>query len=114
VTKTEIEALLEKQRKISERNYRNYQESGVNRYWTAYNKAEDIISLCEMALDSAEDHDLRYRYSTALTRIGSMVISAVHNNDVDYQPVRANQMLRDIKAIIKGLIDIRDPWEDNT
>lgn len=43
--------------RIRERNERFFQETGIQRYQTAYHHAEDIVDICGWALSSAKDHE---------------------------------------------------------
>ena len=53
---TQLEKLIERYQKISDRNYHNYQETGTQRYYREYNNAEDIIDAARQALSAADEH----------------------------------------------------------
>lgn len=56
MTAESIQKLIERYQKISDRNYRNYQQTGDSRYDREYRHAEDILDVATQALASADEH----------------------------------------------------------
>ena len=106
--KSEIEDFIEKQKKISHRNFMNYQESGTSRYYRAHERAEMLIDIARQALSAADDHQIVGTYRSELSDYGSRAISILNHNKVD--DPETVQLLKDIKsaAILRRLTS--DPW----
>lgn len=56
MSKTELEALIEKYEGKAKRAYRNYQDTGITRYDWERRNAEKLASAFRMAADSADEH----------------------------------------------------------
>lgn len=106
--KDDITDFIQKQEKISKRNFMNYQESGVSRYYRAHDRAEMLIDLARQALSAADDHEMVGIFRSELADFGNRAMSALHENKADDADVVT--LLKDIKsaAIMRGLIT--DPW----
>ncbi len=59
-----IEKLIASHEKSADRQYRNYQDSGNGRYYTAYKRHEEIVEALRIALDAAEEHN-KYNFMRA-------------------------------------------------
>lgn len=56
MTEKELLALAEKYQAKADRNYRNYQETGLSRYDRERRNAEELADAMRMAANAAEDH----------------------------------------------------------
>lgn len=52
----ELNKLIVEYEKKAEENYRNYQETGNGRYWTAYHKNEDMADTLKVARDHKNEY----------------------------------------------------------
>ena len=102
--KEQIEKYIEKEQKISDRNYMTYQETGTSRYLRAYEQAEERIEIARQALSAADDHAAVGRMKADIVDICSQAIRALHN-DADVLGI-----LKNIKIIGKSY-GVADPWE---
>ena len=107
--KETIEKLIEKNQKISDRNYMNYQQSGVSRYLRAHEKAEDIIDICRLALGASDDHQMVGILKSYISEWGSRAVSLLHHGEYDKD---IESLLKDLKAtaLMYGLTT--DPWRE--
>lgn len=88
MTRDNIEKFISKQQKISDRNYQNYQETGVSRYYRAYDRAEELIGLANQALGAADDHQLVGVLKAELSNLGTRAFDAIHSQDInEYEAV---------------------------
>lgn len=111
MNKQQIETLIEQQRKISDRNYMNYQQSGISRYMRAHEKAEDLIELCQTALSVADIKDENRIIKANFIECAAIAISLDHDKRWLDQ---AN--LDEVGKLIKTLaaygrtMGVFDPW----
>jgi len=113
MTKEAIEKLIEQQEKISHRNYMNYQESGIQRYMRAHERAEDLISICRMAASVA---DIKSENLHIKANFADCVVKAnylLHNNRwLEGENIgEVRQLLRNLSAFTQSL-GVNNPWED--
>lgn len=88
MTRDNIEKFIAKQQKISDRNYQNYQMSGEQRYYRAYDKAEELIGLANQALSAADDHQLVGTLRAELGTLGTQAFDAIHSQNInEYEAV---------------------------
>lgn len=106
-----IEKLITQQQRISDRNFRNYQESGESRYYRAHQKAEDIIGICNLALGGADEHSRYINMRVNLCQIGTEAMRLLHDNEFLNDPHHTAQLLRNIKAIAKSE-GVKDPYDE--
>lgn len=108
MSRGDIEDFIAKQQKISDRNYQNFQETGIQRYYSAHDKAEQMIDIARQALSAADDHQMCGTYRSELADYGNRAIRILHDNKVD-DPDTV-QLLKDIKTmtILRRLVS--DPW----
>ena len=83
MTKDEINKFINHQQKVSDRNYQNYQQSGEQRYYRAYDRAEELIGLASQALSAADDHQMVISLRADLSALGTMAFDAVHSQDIE-------------------------------
>lgn len=62
----ELTALIDKYNEEAEKNYRNYQETGMSRYERAQHKAEDLADTLRVAAKAMDDHQKRLHYQTSI------------------------------------------------
>lgn len=65
-SKKELDKLIAKYQEEADKNYRNYQETGMSRYERAQHKAEDLADTLRMAAHAADDHQKRLYYQTEI------------------------------------------------
>lgn len=88
MTKPDIEKFIAQQQKISDRNYQNYQATGEQRYYRAYNKADELIGLANQALSAADDRQLVWIFRVELSSLGIQAFDAIHSQDInEYEAV---------------------------
>ncbi|WP_298069913.1 hypothetical protein [uncultured Mailhella sp.] len=56
LSKKELEQLADRYQKKYEDAFQSYQETGMTRYATAYQKAQDLADALRMAADAADEH----------------------------------------------------------
>lgn len=67
----ELSALIEKYEDEAQKNYRNYQETGMSRYERAQHKAEDLADTLKVALGAVAEHQKLCYYRGQLHHIAS-------------------------------------------
>lgn len=88
MTRDNIEKFINQQQKISDRNYQNYQATGEQRYYRAYDKAEELIGLANQALSAADDHRLVGVLKAELSSLGTQAFDAIHSQNInEYEAV---------------------------
>ena len=105
MTKDEIIKLMNQQEKIYERNYRNYQDTGISRYERVYQKADDIADLCRRVLNTADEHDALLDLRSVLMEYGSKAIRLSHAWDEK----EAYEMIKNLAAASR-LRGVEDRW----
>ena len=58
LSKIELAKMAQKYREKAEKAYRDYQETGMTKYQTAYRNADDLASCIAAAADAVEDKQL--------------------------------------------------------
>ena len=105
--KEEIEKFIDRQQRISDRNYRCYQESGDPRYDRTFHKAEYLIELAQQALAAVDDHAAVINHRTELSDWGYRAFKLLHA----WGEEDAVQLIKDIAATAKLRGLARDPYE---
>ena len=103
--KSEIEAYIDRQQKLSDRAYMNYQETGDSRQLRSHERAEDQIEIARQALSAAEDHAAVGRMKAELVGIISQAIRIRHTND------SADGLLKDLESMA-SLYGVRNPYKE--
>ena len=98
-----IEKYIEKQQKISDRNYMNYQYSGLSRYMRAHDAAEFNIELARRALSAADDHAAAGRYKADMCQAISKAVHIKHSNE------DPDQLINDLCSMA-ALYGVRNPY----
>ena len=109
MTAREIGAFIKKQQKISDRNFKNYQETGIKRYLRTHENAEEMIDMAGQALKAADDHQMVGVYNADIGRWGEKAAELLYKKS-ECDP-EVERLLRDIKsaAVMRGLL--RDVWK---
>lgn len=103
--KSEIEALIDRQQKLSDRAYMNYQETGDSRQLRSHEKAEDQIEIARQALSAAEDHAAVGRMKAEITEICARAIKILYTND------SPDGLLRHLEALGE-VYHVRNPCKE--
>lgn len=106
-----IEKIIKSQKRIHDRNFMNYQQSGERRYERAYQNAEDLIDICTLALDSADEHTKLLHLRSSIIQIGADAIKLLHNKAFLSDPQCVERILKELRTLAKGE-GIRDPYEE--
>lgn len=56
MTREEIEKIRERKQAAFDRQYREFQQSGYSKAWTRARGYQEIVDICDQALNSAKDH----------------------------------------------------------
>lgn len=56
MTKERLMQMAENYRQKADRDFRNYQESGIGRFGTAYHRHEELADALTMAAEAADEH----------------------------------------------------------
>lgn len=97
MTSKQLEDFIDRQQKICDRNYRNYQETGIPRYDQAYRKADKLIEIAQQALSAADDHQENITYHSELSDWGSRALELQRK----WNEKEAFQLIKDIAAVAK-------------
>lgn len=106
-----IEKIIESQKRIYERNYKNYQESGERRYERAYQNAEDLIDICTLALGSADEHTKLLHLRSSICEVGYKAMCLLNNGSFLTDLAETEKLLYNLRALAKGE-GVRDPYEE--
>lgn len=106
-----IEKIIESQKRIYERNYMNYQQSGERRYERAYQNAEDLIDICTLALSGVDEHTKLLHLKSSIIRIGADAIKLLHDKAFLSDPEGTERILKELRTLAKGE-GVRDPYEE--
>ena len=106
-----IEKIIKSQKRIFERNFMNYQHSGERRYERAYQKAEDLIVICTLALVGGDEHTKLLHLRSSIVQIGYDAIKLLHDKAFLNDPRGTEKVLKALRALAKGE-GIRDPYEE--
>lgn len=97
----EIEHLEFKMREA----YRNYQDTGINRYYTQYTKYEDTMNVYERALSAKEDHDAAIAYKAIISEWASKsqnIKYMPYDKQIETALAVCNEIVT--RAILEGII----------
>lgn len=97
VPKETIEKMIDQADNRAEKAYRNYQETGIQRYAREWQKAEDLADTLRMALSAYDDHTKLMALKAELITLGADAHKALTDGD----PVGWEQNLRQIVSIAK-------------
>lgn len=106
-----IEKIIKSQKRIYERNYMNYQQSGERRYERAYQNAEDLIDICTLALGGVDEHTKLIHLHSSIVQIGYDAIRLLHDNAFLTDPHGVEKLLRNLRTLAKGE-GVCDPYEE--
>ncbi len=107
MNKDEITRIANRYSKKAQNNYMKYQESGVSRYLREYEHADDIASVCIMALSAADDHQAVGMYKSDMVRWAAKADHILRH----YEEDDAVSLMKDIRgaAIARNLYS--SPWK---
>jgi hypothetical protein len=97
MNKVELESLRDRYRRLEEKHYTNYQESGIPRYGRNYQLYQQIADAAEQALSAAEDHQKSCSLMSTICDIGSQAEKGLHSGE----HTAAENALREILAHCK-------------
>ena len=106
-----IKKIIKSQKRIYERNYMNYQESGERRYERAYQNAEDLIDICTLALGGVDEHTKLLHLRSSVCEIGYKAMCLLNNNSFLTDLTETEKLLRNLRTLAKGE-GVRDPYEE--
>lgn len=94
-----LDLMIQKYEKTAEKQFQNYQETGLRRYEREYENAQDLADTLRMARDATDDHTKMLNYQSTIAIWGSRAQSIK-------DPAEAEQLIKDIAsaARIYGLI----------
>lgn len=97
VPKETIEKMIDQADDRAERAYRNYQETGTQRYKREQEKAEDLADALRMALSAYDDHTKLRALKAELITLGTDAHKALTDGSQEAE----EQNLRQIVSIAK-------------
>ena len=106
-----IEKIIESQKRIHDRNFDNYQQTGERRYERAYQNAEDLIDICTLALGGVDEHTKLIHLKGSIIQIGVDAIKLLHDKAFLTDPHGVEKLLRNLRVLAKGE-GVRDPYEE--
>ena len=106
-----IEKIIESQKRIHDRNFDNYQQSGERRYERAYQNAEDLIDICTLALGGVDDHTKLLHLRSSIIQIGVDAIRLLHDKAFLNDPDGVERLLKNLRSLAKGE-GVWDPCEE--
>lgn len=93
-----LDELIQKYEKTAEKQFRNYQETGLRRYEKAYEDAQDLADTLRMAKNASADHQKMLNYQSTIAIWGSRAQSIKYpEND----PEGAEQLIKDVAAMAR-------------
>lgn len=69
----QLDDLIAKYEVEADKNWRNYQDTGLSRYERAQHKAEDLADTLKVARDASEDHNKMLQYRWIITKWAAML-----------------------------------------
>ena len=109
--KETIKKIIESQKRIHDRNFNNYQQTGERRYERAYQNAEDLIDICTLALGSVDEHTKLIHLRNSIVEIGYKAICLLNNDSFLTNPAETEKLLHNLRALVKNE-GVRDPYEE--
>lgn len=106
-----IEKIIESQKRIHDRNFDNYQQTGERRYERAYQNAEDLIDICTLALGGVDEHTKLIHLKSSIVQIGYDAIKLLRDKAFLSDPQGVERILKNLRALAKGE-GVRDPYEE--
>lgn len=106
MTKTELEKLAEQHQRKADTAFQTYQETGMTRYETAYQKNEDMAEALRMAANAADDHDKLIHLRGVLSQLAGIASGIAWASD-DQKPARMKEAINELLAVarMEGLIN---------
>lgn len=111
MTKQELIELSDYYRKKADKEYGNYQDTGMRRYQRSYEKASDLADALEMAASAAEEHadylHLRYQLSEFAARAQDIRLETSCEKQL-----MTERLLKDLEAygVLRGLLRRNAEW----
>lgn len=98
-----IEKEIERLDKLAEKHYRNYQDSGEQKYYRTYEKSESTADVFRLALNSVEEHRELINYRTDFCTLARDADKAIHDSDDKMM----QQVLKNLLALarMKGIYE---------
>lgn len=94
LTKAELNKLVDKYQDKAEKAYRNYQETGMQRYDRERQKAEDLAEALNAAANAAEEHNTLQSLRAEFNWVAYRADAAIESGNVEL-----------MKEILKGVVD---------
>ena len=96
--KDEIEKIRDGKLKAAQNNYQWFQQSGEDRYYRAYRRYDELVEICNQALNSAEDRDSANRLKAEVMVLASRAADMRHKGEY------ADQMA--VKDFLYDFVDV--------
>lgn len=109
--KKTIVKIIESQKRIHDRNFDNYQQTGERRYERAYQSAEDLIDICTLALGSVDEHAKLIHLRSSICEVGYKAMCLLNNDSFLTDLAGVQKLLYNLRALAKGE-GVRDPYEE--
>lgn len=105
MTKEELVLLAQKHQIKADREFQNYQETGITRFYTAHKKHEDMADAFRMAANASEEH---HAYIAMRAQLSDFAHKAkvLKYTAADQRETRTDALLREIVSygVLHGFI----------
>lgn len=95
----EIERWIDRQQRVADRNYQNYQDTGDPRYEGEWRRREAAAEIGRQALTGAEDHEKMITYKLALAGHGTAAKRLIREWDEESAKELIKQIVSDTAAL---------------
>lgn len=103
MNKDELMAMADAYQEKADKQFRNYQETGITRYEREYRKADDLASALRMAANAADEHNELLHLRGTLSMIAAEAQRAQYADDREKAMESVCRNLVSV-ASLKGLI----------
>ena len=104
MTKDRLKQMAANFRRKADKDFQNYQETGIGRYGNSYHRNEELADALDMAAAAADEHaeHLHMKYQLAVFAKQAQAIRQKKELD----PAKADKLLRELEAYgcLQGLI----------
>lgn len=101
-----LEELIENYDRKAQRNYSNYQQTGMSRYLREYERADELAWYLRRAANHQSEHALLGELKASISTLCARAVTADERNDEE----EIRKIVKELRAYGRTVLNVRDAY----